>query len=173
MPAMSPPVPPEPVRRADQRSAGSPDGRWYRTVARYRSFREARQAVDHLHDQGFPQRSATIVGRDLEGLGKVTSRLVGWRTAGTGALTAAAVGALIGWLVSAVDGTDDSMAYLIIAGSWIGALLGAVVGYARHQVVTLRQDLTEVGGVTAATFQVQVDRRHAQAERLLARYWPT
>jgi hypothetical protein len=170
--AVSPRVPPEPAGRSDRRRTGSPDGLWYRTVARYRSFREAMQAVDHLQDQGFPELSVMIVARDLAGPGRATRRLLGWRAAGRSALAASAGGALIGWLLGVIGMTGASVVYLMLAGAWIGAMLGAVAGYARHQAVTSGQDLTEIG-VTASTYQVQVDRRHAYAERLLARYWPT
>jgi hypothetical protein len=168
-----PRVPPKSARPSGQRDAGSRDGLWYRTVARYRSFREAVQAVDHLHDKGFPEPSVTIVARDLRGLGSATRRLVGWRAAGRTALLASVFGALVGWIISVIGVTGASAGYLVIAGGWIGAMLGVVAGYARHLTVTSGQDLTEVGGVTAETYQVQVDRRHEQAERLLARYWPT
>jgi hypothetical protein len=146
----------------------------YRTVARYETFVLAEQASDHLRENGVPAEHVTIVGRGLNAPA-AAGRLVGWRSAGRAGLVGALVGAVLGWLLATIHLLQPAVGYLVLSGAAAGALVGAVSGLARYHLRTTRRELTTISGVTADSYQVQVDAKHVdpkRAERRLARYWP-
>jgi uncharacterized membrane protein len=141
-----------------------------RVIATYDSYRDAEQAVDFLSDQGFPVERATIVGRDVKLVERVTGRMTTAKAALNGAVAGALVGVLIGWLFVVFDWFSPIVAsgWLIVDGLWFGAVVGALYGMVAHALTRGRRDFASVGGLQADRYELAVDEEVAdQAARLL------
>src|SRR5215472_1868963 len=103
----------------------------WNTVASYTSYEEAQQAVDRLSDEHFPVENLDIVGSGLRLVERVTGRLTSARAAAAGAASGAWFGLFIGLLVGLFT-TGHQWIGLIIGGLLIGAVWGAVFGFAGH-----------------------------------------
>ncbi|MDW4906513.1 general stress protein [Streptomyces sp. ADMS] len=88
-------------------------------------------AVDRLSDEGFPVEYLDIIGSDLRLVEHVTGRLTKGRAATAGVAGGAWFGLLIGLLV-ALFTTGPVRLGLILGGVALGALWGAVLGWAGH-----------------------------------------
>jgi hypothetical protein len=142
-----------------------------RTVATFHSYEDAERAVDRLSDHGFPVERATIVGRGLRYVERVTGRLTYGKAALTGALTGALAGALIAWLFFVFDWFSPIVAsgWLVVDGLWFGAIVGALFGVLAHALTGGRRDFTSISRMEADEYDVQVDDALAdEAARLLA-----
>lgn len=133
------------------------------------SYSEAERFVDDLSDRGFAVEQLRIVGRGLRSVEQVTGRMTKGRAALAGAATGAWFGVFIGLL----------FALFVVGPAWwgmmlwsivIGAVFGAVFGFAGHWATRGRRDFTSVSGLQADTYEVQVDADHAdEALRLVQR----
>jgi uncharacterized membrane protein YeaQ/YmgE (transglycosylase-associated protein family) len=134
-------------------------GRTRRTVATFGDYAEAQRAVDHLSDNGFPVDRVAIVGRGLRYVEQVAGRMTTGRAALAGAAQGAFVGALFGLLASLIFTLDPDPAIflLVLYGIVAGALFGAILGAAMHLATGGERDFTSVSGLTAETFDIQVD----------------
>ena len=103
----------------------------WNTVASYSSYQEAQAAVDRLSDQNFPVENLDIVGSDLRTVERVTGRLTTARATMAGAASGAWFGLFIGLLVGLFT-RGPTWIGLIIGGLLIGAVWGAVFGFASH-----------------------------------------
>jgi hypothetical protein len=147
-------------------STTSPQGS-RRTIATYRSYKEAERAVDWLSDKGFAVQRVAIVGTGLRTVEQVVGRL----TTARAALTGAAQGALIGLLFAALFGiffTGPDFFGLLLYGVVAGALFGALFAGITQAAMGGRRDFASVGGMQAETYEVQVDEEVAvEAKQLL------
>jgi hypothetical protein len=134
-------------------------GRARRTVATFGDYAEAQRAVDHLSDNGFPVDRVAIVGRGLRYVEQVAGRLTTGRAALAGAAQGSFIGALFGLIASLVFTLDPDPAIfvLVLYGIVAGALFGGFFGAAMHVVTGGERDFTSVSGLTAETFEIQVD----------------
>ena len=139
-----------------------------RTVATYKSYREAERAVDHLSDQGFAVEKVTIVGTGLRYVERVAGRV----TTGRAALMGIGQGALIGLLFALLFGiffTGPEFFGLLAYGIVAGALFGAIFGALGHLATGGQRDFASVAGQEAETYEIQVEPAAAdEAERMLA-----
>jgi hypothetical protein len=142
-----------------------------RAVASFDRYSEAERAVDFLADRRFPVERVSIVGRDLEYVEEVTSRM----TCGRAALNGALIGVLVGWLFGLFNWFDPlvSAFWLALDGLWFGALVGALMGLLLHAVSGGRRDFAAIGGMRATRYDVMVDEAVAdEAEHLLGEIRP-
>jgi hypothetical protein len=142
-----------------------------RTVTSVTSYQAAERAVDWLSDEGFPVERVSIVGTGLRYIEQVGGRLTTARAAlaglGQGAMFGLFWGLLFG-LFFTVDsgGFFGVLAYSLVVGTLLGAVLRATVQYAMRG----RRDFASVAQTRADRYDVQVDDGFAgEAERLLAR----
>jgi hypothetical protein len=137
------------------------------TVAQYRTYTEAQDAVDYLSENRFPVHEVTIVGRGLTSVERVTGRMTKTRAALAGAATGAWVGLLIGALLALFTPG------LIVLGALttsigLGAMWGAVIGFVCHWATRGRRDFTSLHGLAAERYDVVVSQDiAAEALRLL------
>jgi hypothetical protein len=142
------------------------------TIAAYRDYAAAEQAVDYLSDSKFPVEHVAIVGRGLSFYETVTGRMTYARAALFGAMQGALVGVMIGWLFAVFDWFSPVVAsgWLIVDGLWFGALVGALLGLLAHALTFGRRDFSSITGMRADRYELQVDADlAAEAQRLLAR----
>ena len=144
------------------------DGAGQVTVATYRNYREAQQAVDRLSDQAFPVEQVTIIGHGLSSVERVTGRL----TTGRAALAGAATGAWFGLLVGLLFGLFvPGLVWLTVLVSSIvlGGVWGAAIGFVTHWATRGRRDFTSLRALTAERYEVTVEAGTAgDAARILA-----
>jgi hypothetical protein len=156
-------------------SAGRPDDApRYRRVARYATFVEAEQAANHLRENGVAAQHVTIVRHGLS-VRAGSGRLMGWLAASRDAVVGAVLGGILGWLLDFVRLLDPAVGYAVLSGTTIGALVGALWGYARYRIGASRAEITRASGVEADSYQVHVDARYTDpkpVEMRLARFWP-
>jgi len=133
----------------------------WNTVASYSTYEAAQAAVDQLSDDGFPVETIDIVGSDLRLVERVTGRLTNGRAAMLGASGGAWFGLLIGLLVGLFT-TGPTWVGLVLGGLVIGALWGAVVGWAGHAATRGKRDFASTRALVATKYDVVA--RGGQAE---------
>lgn len=133
----------------------------WNTVARFDDYETAQRAVDRLSDDGFPVESLDIVGSDLHLVERVTGRLTKARAAGAGAISGAWLGLLFGVLL----GLFTSVAWLavVLGALAIGAVWGAVFGFAAHAATRGQRDFSSVRALSATRYDLIA--RDGTAER--------
>jgi hypothetical protein len=135
------------------------------------SYRDAERAVDWLADQGFPVNRVMIVGTGLRYVEHVAGRLTTTRAALAGASYGTMFGLFWGLLFAilfTVGGASflGVVAYGVLVGAALGALLGAIAHYALRG----RRDFASTSETLADRYEVQVDDRLAsEAEESLAK----
>jgi hypothetical protein len=157
--------------RADVRGDQAPTSRARRTVATFRTYREAERAVDFLSDRGFPVQRVAIIGSDLRLVEQVTGRMTYGQAALRGAASGALVGVLVGWLFGLFNWVDPLIASLTLAvyGLIFGAIVGALLGLLLYAMTGGRRDFASVSGMQANRYDLMVDEEVAdEAAGLLA-----
>ncbi len=124
----------------------------WNTVARFDDYQAAQRAVDQLSDDGFPVETLDIVGSDLRLVERVTGRLTKARAATAGALSGAWIGLLIGVLLGLF--TNGGWLLLVAAAIGIGALWGAVFGFAAHAATRGQRDFSSVRALSATRYDL-------------------
>ena len=136
------------------------------------SYEEAQQAVDYLSDHEFPVEDVLIVGTDLKQLERVTGRLTQGRVVGAGALSGMWFGLFVGTIFAIFDPTGFNV-LTVVSTVLVGAVFGAVWGYAGYRITGGRRDFTSVSQVVAAKYEVLCEHKHVQRGReLLAQMDP-
>jgi hypothetical protein len=136
---------------------------WNR-VASYSDYEAAQAAVDRLSDDGFPVESLDIIGSDLRLVERVTGRLTKGRAAAAGAASGAWFGLLVGVLVGLFT-TGPAWIGLIVGGIVIGALWGAVFGFAGHAATGGRRDFASTRMLVATRYDIVARGGQAEAAR--------
>jgi hypothetical protein len=124
----------------------------WNTVARFDDYEAAQRAVDQLSDDGFPVETLDIVGSDLHLVERVTGRLTKPRAAVAGALSGAWMGLFIGILIGLF--TTGAWLGIIAAAVGIGALWGAVFGFAAHAATRGQRDFSSVRALSASRYDL-------------------
>ena len=124
----------------------------WNTVARFDDYQAAQRAVDQLSDDGFPVETLDIVGSDLRLVERVTGRLTKARAAGAGALSGAWMGLFIGILIGLF--TTGAWLGIIAAAVGIGALWGAVFGFAAQAATRGQRDFSSVRALSATRYDL-------------------
>jgi len=130
-----------------------------RVLSSFGEYAGAQAAVDRLSDAGFPVEHTSIVGHGVRIVEQVTGRMTRGRAAGLGAASGAWFGLMIGLLFGllAPGGTWIS---LLLWGLVLGAVWGAVFGFAGHAFTRGRRDFSSVQGFEAERWDVMVDAEH-------------
>ena len=124
----------------------------WNTVGRFDDYEAAQRAVDQLSDDGFPVETLDIVGSDLRLVERVTGRLTKARAAGAGVVSGAWMGLLIGILLGLF--TTGAWLGIIAAAVGIGALGGAVFGFAAHAATRGQRDFSSVRALSASRYDL-------------------
>lgn len=125
----------------------------WNTVARFDDYETAQHAVDYLSDDGFPVEKLDIVGSDLRLIERVTGRKTKARAAAAGALSGMWMGLLIGILLGLFT-AGHAWLGVVAAGLAIGALWGAVFGFAAHAATRGQRDFSSVRALAAAHYDL-------------------
>ena len=141
------------------------------SIGTFADYADAQRLVDFLSDKGFPVQHLRIIGRGLHSVEQVVGRVTKWRAALSGLLSGAMLGVLIGWLLGIFVEGNDWWKPLVV-GAIFGAFWGAVTGFIAHSLTGGRRDFASVRGVTADSYDVEVDAEHADAARSLASQLP-
>jgi hypothetical protein len=144
---------------------GSDTAAW-KLVASYESYEEAQRAVDRLSDASFPVENVEIVGRELRLVERVTGRL----TTGGAALAGAGSGAWFGLFIGLLVGlftTGPEWLGLVLGGVAIGAVWGAVFGFAAHWATRGQRDFTSLRTLAAGHYDLMVAEREAESARAI------
>lgn len=137
----------------------------WNTVATFDSYEEAQRAVDRLSDDGFPVEQLDIVGSDLRLVERVTGRLTKARAAGAGALSGMWIGLMIGILLG-LFAPGHAWLAMVVTGIGLGALWGAVFGFAAHLATRGRRDFSSVRALAGTRYDVIArDTRYAERAR--------
>jgi len=135
-----------------------------RAVASYDNYGDAQRAVDYLSDRKFPVERVAIVGHGVRYVEQVRGRMTVGRAALLGAVEGAALGVLLGALVSIFFVLDPNpvwalvMLYGLVAGALFGGVFGAIV----HAATGGRRDFVSVAGMGADRYDVVVDEQLAE-----------
>lgn len=140
----------------------------WNTVSSYPTYEGAQEAVDRLSDQGFPVEHLDIVGSDLRLVERVTGRLTRGKAAGAGAASGAWFGLFIGVLVGLFT-AGPAWLGLVVGGVLIGALWGAVFGFAGHAATGGRRDFSSTKTLMAFRYDILARGGHADEARTVLR----
>lgn len=135
-------------------------------IARYATYDQAQRAVDHLSDASFPVEYATIVGRDLSIVERVTGRMTKARATLMGTATGAWFGLFIGLFVGLFT-IGPVWISLVIAGLVIGAVWGGVFGFVAQWATRGQRDFASATAIVAAQYEVTVADAYADRARQL------
>jgi hypothetical protein len=138
----------------------------WKLVASYASYEDVQQAVDRLSDASFPVENVEIVGRDLRLVERVTGRLTTGRATLAGAGSGAWFGLFIGLLVGLFT-TGPEWLGLVLGGLAIGAVWGAVFGWAAHSATGGKRDFTSLRGLDAGSYDLMVAEAQVESARAL------
>jgi hypothetical protein len=132
----------------------------------YRSYQDAKRAVDTLTVGRIPPKRITVFGRGLRWREAFTAeRMVKAGTVG-GAALAAAVG-LILWALGALDSSFTWLTGLA-AGAVLGGMLGLLFGALASALTRRDRSVPETGHVDVDHYEVLVEVDHAdRAHELL------
>ena len=151
-------IPPTPSIRLDPASMA------WNAVASFSSYDEAQAAVDRLSDDGFPVEHLDIVGSDLRLVERVTGRLTKGRAATAGLASGAWFGLMIG-LVIGLFTTGANWFGVVLGGVAIGAVWGALFGYAGHAATRGRRDFSSTKALVAMKYDVIARDGKAEAAK--------
>ncbi|WP_153505686.1 general stress protein [Cumulibacter manganitolerans] len=135
-------------------------------VATYAQYSEAQRLVDLLSDEGFAVQHVRIIGRGLHSVEQVLTRMTTGRAAGMGAASGAWLGLLFGLLLSLFAG--GTWWQPVLLGVVLGVIWGAVLGAISHAATRGRRDFASAQRLEADTYEVEVDREHAEAAQNIA-----
>ena len=139
------------------------------SLGSFPQYEQAQAVVDHLSDSGFPVETVSIVGADLRLVERVTGRLTRGRAAAAGAASTGWLGLLFGLFVGLFATSGNGTFALALYGLVMGAVFGAVLGFAAHAATGGRRDFSSTTGLAATRYEVLVEQAGAQeAERLVA-----
>lgn len=129
---------------------------------------EAVATLERLAEEGFPVRSAAIVGRDVHFVENVTGRQTAKRTVGTAAVVAAVLGAAALASTAAAGGALAAMTFRAgVIGAVAGLLVGLVVGAVMYRLGWPRRFRSSGLVAAAARFDVVAEPCLAPAARRL------
>jgi hypothetical protein len=151
-------IPDAPAVRLDPASMA------WNAVASYSSYEAAQAAVDRLSDDGFPVEHLDIVGSDLHLVERVTGRLTKGRAASAGMASGAWFGLMIG-LVIGLFTTGANWLGVMLGGIVIGAIWGALFGYAGHAATRGRRDFSSTKTLVAMKYDVIARDGKAEAAK--------
>lgn len=153
--------------RGSPRLPTPPDG-W--PIGSYATYSEAQKAVDFLADQHFSVQDVTIVGVDLMLVERVIGRLSWAKVLGTGALSGAWFGLLVGMLLSMFDGGNKVGGAPLAMGLISGVLFGMVFAAISYAVSRRSRDFASSSQLVAGRYDVLCLPRSAEKGRdLLAK----
>lgn len=141
-----------------------------RVVAVHPDHESAEQTVQALVDAGLPAHRATIVGRGLITVDRITGQLSTADVTARGAVSGLVVGALVGSLLGTFDLIIATVpvVWLAVNAAILGSVLGAVTALLGYAATQGRRSFATHSGITASHYDVQVDADLAdQAVRLL------
>ncbi|NHN54874.1 hypothetical protein G9U51_03630 [Calidifontibacter sp. DB0510] len=141
----------------------------HQVLAEYPDYAQAQRLVDYLSDEGFPVQHVQIVGRGLHSVEQVVGRMTNGKAALAGAASGLWFGVLIGLLMALF--TDANFLAVVAGAAVLGAIWGAVFGFAAQAATRGQRDFASVSTVEADTYLVQVQTQvMQQAGELYARY---
>ncbi len=127
------------------------------------SYCAAKELVDRMADGGFPVQHLRIVGDQVHTVEQVTGRMTTSRAASAGAATGAWVGALVGLLFLLFSVTPVWLwIWVLLIPITIGAVWGAVLGYAAPWSTRGRRDFSSVRTLEASRYDIYVDKEFAE-----------
>jgi hypothetical protein len=138
---------------ADMMASQSPDGRVL--IGRFSRFKDAKRTVDTLAVGRIPEKRITVLGRGISWNPPLTAersgRLGGWLGMAAGAVTmlllwgAGSLAANISWFGAS------------LAGAFVGAAVGGVIGLVVWRTSRDRGVIPETGNVEVRRFEVLVE----------------
>jgi hypothetical protein len=136
-------------------------------IATYGTYQEAQTAVDKLAESdGFPVRSAAIVGNDMKSVERVTGRLSWGRAAGAGAASGLWLGLLFGLVTTIFTPASANPGGGYLLGAvLLGAAFGIVFGLISYALSRRRRDFSSVMQVVASTYSLVVSGDAANRAR--------
>lgn len=129
-------------------------------VASFGNYSAAQHLVDRMSDGGFPVEHVRIVGDGVRTVEHVTGRMTKGKAALAGAASGAWFGALIGVLF-AFFAVGPLWLWVVLIAVVIGAIWGAIFGYAAHWSTRGRRDFSSVQTLEAQRYDVYVAVEHA------------
>lgn len=141
-----------------RQSAGSDGGT---RIASFDNYLQAQQLVDRMSDAGFPVEHVRIVGDELRTVEQVTGRLTKARAALAGAASGAWLGLLIGLLFGLFTSGPVAWIWVLVSTVLIGALWGAIFGFAAHWSTRGTRDFSSVQKLQAQRYDIYVTAEHA------------
>ncbi|TDQ45505.1 general stress protein [Actinorugispora endophytica] len=139
--------------------AHSPQGQ--RLLASFPDYLQAQRLVDRMSDAGFPVEHVRIIGDGVRTVEQVTGRMTKARAALAGAGTGAWFGLLVGLLIGLFT-VGPAWLWTLLFSLVIGALWGAVFGFAAHWASGGQRDFSSVQTLQAQRYDVYVDASHEE-----------
>lgn len=133
-------------------------------LASFRSYPEAQELVDRMSDEGFPVEHVRIVGDGVRTVEQVTGRRSRGGAAAAGAANGAWFGLFVG-LLFALFALGPLWWWVLVIATGIGAVFGAVFGFAEHASTGGRRDFSSVRQLEAQRYDVYVDSSQADRAR--------
>jgi len=138
-------------------------------IGSYETYEEAQRAVDYLAESQFTVEDVTIVGVDLMLVERVIGRLSWGRVLGTGAVSGAWFGLVVGALLGMFN--NQGVAWQpILVGLVFGVLSGLVFSAIGYSMSKGRRDFSSASQLVAGRYDVLCQPRSAEQGRdLLAK----
>lgn len=130
-------------------------------IASFDNYPQAQQLVDRMSDAGFPVEHVRIVGDGLRTVEQVTGRLTTARAALAGAASGAWLGLLIGLLFGLFTSGPVAWIWVLVSTVLIGAVWGAIFGFAAHWSTRGTRDFSSVQTLQAQRYDIYVAEEHA------------
>lgn len=129
-------------------------------VASFDNYLAAQHLVDRMSDGGFPVEHVRIVGDGVRTVEHVTGRMTKGKAALAGAASGAWFGVLVG-LLFAIFVVGPLWLWMVLVAVVVGAIWGAIFGFAAHWSTRGRRDFSSVQTLQAQRYDVYVAAEHA------------
>lgn len=139
-------------------------------IGSYSTYTEAQRAVEHLAGNEFAVEDVTIVGVDLMLVERVIGRLSWGKVLGTGAVSGAWFGLLMGILLSFFGAGSGITFAPMLVGLVAGMAFGLVFAAISYASTRGRRDFSSASQLVAGRYDVLCQPRNAEQGRdLLAK----
>lgn len=138
------------------------------TIAEFRTYAEAQEAVDFLSDNKFPVENLMILGTNLRTVERVTGRRTWGSVLANGAMSGLGTGLFVALMLWIFYRGFAMFWFMLLIGLLMGAAFGMITSAIAYAMSGGKRDFDSMRQTIATAYEVQCEHKvAADARRLL------
>lgn len=137
------------------------------TLAEYKTYQEAQEAVDYLSDQKFPVENLVILGTNLRTVERVTGRRTWGSVLMAGAGSGLGTGVFVSLMLWIFYRGFAAFWFMLLVGLLMGALVGMVTAAIGYAMTGGRRDFDSLRLTVATAYEIQCEHKVVEEARRL------